>query len=110
MNPSSLPPAAPSVAPTLLQEDTERLRAAYDAFLAEYPLCYGYWKKYADAEARHGNTEHAVHVYERGVAATPYSADLWAHYAAYKKSLPGANPDEVRGWVANRGGVYASLL
>jgi len=23
---------------------------AFDAFLAHYPYCYGYWKKYADLE------------------------------------------------------------
>lgn len=79
-----------------MQADIERLRQAYDAFLAEYPLCYGYWKKYADAEARAQNPEGAAHVYERGVAATPYSADLWGHYAAFKKGLPDATPDDVR--------------
>ena len=75
----------------------EKVRAAYDAFLAEYPLCYGYWKKYADAELRHGSAEAAAAVYERGVVATPYSADLWGHYAAFKKGLPDANPEDVRG-------------
>ncbi|KAG2435879.1 hypothetical protein HXX76_007074 [Chlamydomonas incerta] len=86
-------------------EDAEKMRAAYDAFLAEYPLCYGYWKKYADAELRHGSAEAAAAVYERGVVATPYSADLWAHYAAFKKGLPEATPDDVRG-VYERGLAY----
>ncbi|VAH49228.1 unnamed protein product [Triticum turgidum subsp. durum] len=26
------------------------MRKVYDAFLAEFPLCFGYWKKYADHE------------------------------------------------------------
>jgi pre-mRNA-processing factor 39 len=68
----------------------------YDHFFVEYPLCYGYWKKFADCEARHSNAEAAIAIYERGVSATPYSADLWAHYAAYKKTVEGANADEVR--------------
>lgn len=78
------------------QDDIEKLRTAYDAFLAEYPLCYGYWKKYADAEARHQNSDMVGTVYERGVAATPYSAELWVHYAAFQKGLPDATHDDVR--------------
>ncbi|KXZ54454.1 hypothetical protein GPECTOR_4g1005 [Gonium pectorale] len=88
-------------------DDMEKVRAAYDAFLAEYPLCYGYWKKYADAEVRHQSTDMAAHVYERGVAATPYSADLWAHYAAFKKGLPDASPDDVRS-IYERGLAYVA--
>lgn len=78
------------------QDDLERLRAVYEPFLAAYPLCYGYWKKYADAENRHGNVEAALAVYERGVAATPYSMDLWVQFATYKKGN-GGTPEEIRG-------------
>lgn len=28
---------------------------AFNAFLARYPLCYGYWKKFADIERRAGH-------------------------------------------------------
>ena len=38
----------------------------------------------------------ATQVYERGVAATPYSADLWVNYAAFRKSQPGATAEELR--------------
>ncbi|GIL55195.1 hypothetical protein Vafri_10769 [Volvox africanus] len=86
-------------------DDIEKIRAAYDAFLAEYPLCYGYWKKYADAEVRHQDNDMAAHVYERGVAATPYSGDLWAHYAAFKKGLPDVAADDVRS-IYERGLAY----
>jgi pre-mRNA-processing factor 39 len=79
-----------------VQDDLERMRAVYEPFLAAYPLCYGYWKKYADAENRHGNVEAALAVYERGVAATPYSMDLWVQFATYKKAN-GGTPEEVRG-------------
>lgn len=37
------------------QNDIEAAREAYDAFLAHYPYCYGYWRKYADYEKRKGN-------------------------------------------------------
>ena len=79
-----------------LQGDIERVREVYDAFLAEFPLCYGYWKKYADAEARLGSLEHAAHVYERGVASIPYSIDLWGHYAMFKQNQ-GASHEEMQG-------------
>lgn len=37
------------------ENDIEAAREAYDAFLANYPYCYGYWRKYADYEKRKGN-------------------------------------------------------
>ena len=67
-----------------------------DAFLAEFPLCFGYWKKYAEAEARHGQLERAGHVYERGVAAVPYSVDMWAHYCTHRLNS-GAAQEEMEG-------------
>lgn len=32
------------------------------AFLGRYPLCYGYWKKFADLERRAGNNDKAAEV------------------------------------------------
>lgn len=81
--------------PTPPQDDLGRIRQAFDAFLAEYPLCYGYWKKYGDAERRHGDLQQAVAVFERGVAAVPYSAELWIHYAA-SLTASGSSADDVR--------------
>ena len=77
-----------------MQADIGRIRQVYDAFLAEYPLCYGYWKKYADAEAKYVSLEEASLVYDRGVAAVPYSVDLWGHYAMHKQKA-GAPVEEV---------------
>ncbi len=77
-----------------LQADITKIRQTYDAFLTEYPLCFGYWKKYADAEQRHASVEAAVHVFERGVAAVPYSADLWGQFAVFKQNS-GFNPGAV---------------
>uniref|UniRef100_A0A1Q3F362 Uncharacterized protein n=1 Tax=Culex tarsalis TaxID=7177 RepID=A0A1Q3F362_CULTA len=37
------------------ESDIEAAREAYDAFLAHYPYCYGYWRKYADYEKRKGS-------------------------------------------------------
>ncbi|CAK9216808.1 unnamed protein product [Sphagnum troendelagicum] len=74
---------------TALIQETEKLdnilkiQAAYDTFLAEFPLCYGYWKKYADHEARLGTPEKIVEVYERAVKAVTYSVDIWMHFCTY---------------------------
>lgn len=36
-------------------EKITRLESVYDSFLSKFPLCFGYWKKYADWElAAHG--------------------------------------------------------
>jgi pre-mRNA-processing factor 39 len=77
-----------------LQGDIARIREVYDSFLAQYPLCFGYWKKYADAEGRHASADAAAAVYERGVAAIPYSVDFWGHYAAFK-AASGAGQEAV---------------
>lgn len=80
-----------------LQDDVQHIRSAYDAFLAEFPLCYGYWKRYAEAERRHGSSEAAAAVLERGVAATPYSTELWVAYANLLLAAD-AETDAVRRW------------
>ncbi|KAL0973872.1 hypothetical protein UPYG_G00212260 [Umbra pygmaea] len=55
-------------------------RRALVAFLARYPLCYGYWKKFADLERRAGYTNKAQEVCVQGLRAIPLSVDLWIHY------------------------------
>lgn len=103
----------------ILQDDIQQLRKAYDAFLERYPLCYGYWKKYAEAEKRHAasssaatdlaaaaagsngssgsSVEAAAAVYQRAVAAVPHSAELWVAYAALLQGSD-APTDTVRRW------------
>jgi pre-mRNA-processing factor 39 len=63
-----------------VQDNILKIQAAYDTFLAEFPLCYGYWKKYADHEARLGTPEKIVEVNERVVKAVTYSVDIWMHF------------------------------
>ena len=79
----------------------------YDGFLAEFPLCYGYWKKYADAEQRHSSPEAAAAVFERGVAAVAHSVDLWNHYAACRQAA-GATQEEVRGCAVLQAPAFAT--
>ncbi|XXG44988.1 hypothetical protein AAC387_Pa02g0196 [Persea americana] len=99
---------------TALIQETEKLaednilktRKVYDAFLAEFPLCYGYWKKYADHEARLGTIEKVVEVYERSVQAVTYSVDIWLHYCMFAISTYG-DPDTVRSVPHMYGGRFA---
>ncbi|KAF8412047.1 hypothetical protein HHK36_004607 [Tetracentron sinense] len=72
-----------------------KIRKVYDAFLAEFPLCYGYWKKYADHEARLGSIDKVVEVYERAVEAVTYSVDIWLHYCMFAISTYG-DPDTIQ--------------
>ncbi|KAF5896030.1 pre-mRNA-processing factor 39-like isoform X2 [Clarias magur] len=55
-------------------------RQALSAFLARYPLCYGYWKKFADLERRAGYNTKAEEVCVQGLTAITLSVDLWIHY------------------------------
>ncbi|KAK6164416.1 hypothetical protein DH2020_001280 [Rehmannia glutinosa] len=89
---------------TALIEETERMsegnilkiRKVYDTFLAEFPLCYGYWKKYADHEARLSSMDKVAEVYERAVQGVTYSVDMWLHYCVFAIGTYG-DPSTIRG-------------
>eukprot|EP00742_Colponemidia_sp_Colp-10_P003316 GILJ01003530.1.p1 GENE.GILJ01003530.1~~GILJ01003530.1.p1 ORF type:complete len:613 (+),score=106.44 GILJ01003530.1:52-1890(+) len=59
------------------------LRRIYEAFLSEFPLCFGFWKKWADLELKEKNFDKVQEIYERGVQAVSKSVDLWAHYCTW---------------------------
>ncbi|KAL7686615.1 putative tetratricopeptide-like helical domain superfamily [Plasmopara halstedii] len=77
----------------------ELVEDTYDRFLAEFPLCFGYWNKYAQYEYRLASRtredglgtvvtieegkQKAREVYERGVAAVKYSVDMWMKYCEF---------------------------
>jgi pre-mRNA-processing factor 39 len=78
--------------------DIESVREAYDAFLSEFPLCYVYWKRYADHEAAAGSAnaqDKVSEVYERAVDAFPHSVDLWTYYCTHLVERS-ADPTHVR--------------
>jgi pre-mRNA-processing factor 39 len=81
-----------------VQDNILKIQAAYDTFLAEFPLCYGYWKKYADHEARLGTPEKIVEVNERAVKAVTYSVDIWMHFCTYAMEKFD-NPEKTRRYV-----------
>ena len=80
-----------------LQNDIGKAREVFDQFLARFPLCYGYWSQYANAEASFGDKAEAV--WERGVTATPYSTALWLAYIDSHQKGEGSSADSVRACV-----------
>eukprot|EP00262_Sarcandra_glabra_P008153 TRINITY_DN213_c0_g1_i7.p1 TRINITY_DN213_c0_g1~~TRINITY_DN213_c0_g1_i7.p1 ORF type:complete len:441 (+),score=89.28 TRINITY_DN213_c0_g1_i7:149-1324(+) len=77
------------------EDNILKIQKVYDAFLVEFPLCYGYWKKYADHETRLSGVDKVVEVYERAVQAVTYSVDIWLHYCVFAISTYG-DPDTIR--------------
>ncbi|XP_028252519.1 pre-mRNA-processing factor 39 isoform X2 [Parambassis ranga] len=73
------------------------VRKAFDVFFLRYPYCYGYWKKYADIEKKHGNIQVAEEVYRRGLQAIPLSVDLWLHYLTFIKENSDLTDPETEG-------------
>lgn len=73
------------------------VRKAFDVFFLRYPYCYGYWKKYADIEKKHGNVQVAEEVYRRGLQAIPLSVDLWLHYLTFIKENSDLTDPETEG-------------
>nr|DAD37614.1 TPA_asm: hypothetical protein HUJ06_008255 [Nelumbo nucifera] len=64
-------------------DDMGKISLVYDSFLSEYPLCYGYWKKYANHMARLNTIDKAVEVYERAVQSATYCVNLWVEYCSF---------------------------
>ncbi|RLN93671.1 hypothetical protein BBJ28_00003630 [Nothophytophthora sp. Chile5] len=77
----------------------ETVEATYERFLVEFPLCFGYWNKYAQYEYSLGSKltadgsgtiaepeaaqKKAREVYERGVQAVRHSVDMWMKYCEF---------------------------
>jgi hypothetical protein len=59
--------------------DVAALRNGYEGLLKEFPLCYGYWEKYARLEGRETGKEAQAGIFDRGVAAVQ-CVELWNMY------------------------------
>ncbi|EIE80182.1 hypothetical protein RO3G_04887 [Rhizopus delemar RA 99-880] len=75
---------AAEITPTSPPENITNLELVYDHFLAKFPLCFGYWKKYADWEGIVHGDQGAERTFERGVTAIHNSIDLWNQYIDFK--------------------------
>lgn len=58
----------------------KQIERAFSSFLALYPYCYGYWKKYADQMKKLVSPEACNEIFEEGVKAIPLSVDLWTYF------------------------------
>merc|ERR1712013_45526 len=67
--------------------------AVFRCFLRYYPYCYGYWKKFADIEKKHGNHDRAEQVFRNGVNAISISIDLWVAYINFTVQQKKDQPD-----------------
>lgn len=58
-------------------------RRALEAFLIRYPLCYGYWKKFADLERRAGYNNKAEEVKQERFLSSVFQL-MTLHYCVIK--------------------------
>ena len=78
-----------------MQDDIERICLVYDSFLSEFPLCHGYWRRYADHKIRLSSVGEVVEVFERAVRSATYSVSVWVDYCTFSMVVF-EDPDDVR--------------
>ncbi|XVF25527.1 hypothetical protein REPUB_Repub13aG0220300 [Reevesia pubescens] len=71
----------------LFNDEIEKICLVYDSFLSEFPLCYGYWRKYAGHMIRLCTIDKAVDVFERAVQSATYSVNVWVDYCGFAISV-----------------------
>lgn len=79
----------------LLQDNVEKIRLVYDSFLSEFPLCHGYWRRYADHKMRLCAVDEVVEVFERAVQSATYSVAVWVDYCNFSV-LTFEDPSDIR--------------
>ncbi|CAB5325350.1 unnamed protein product [Rhizophagus irregularis] len=89
-------------------ENITNMREVFDQFLAKFPLCFGYWKKYADFELTIQGPTEAEKIYERGVVAIANSVDLWTQYCGFKIEHYSDDLEAIRG-LFERGAANVGL-
>ncbi|XP_020681278.1 uncharacterized protein LOC110098711 isoform X2 [Dendrobium catenatum] len=76
-------------------DDIQKICFVYDSFLSEFPLCYGYWTRYAGHKARICTLNEVDELYERAVKIASYSVHLWLSYCNFAISSF-EDPSDVR--------------
>lgn len=71
----------------LFHDEIEKICLVYDSFLSEFPLCYGYWRKYADHMTRLCVIDEAVEVFERAVQSATFCVGVWVDYCGFAISV-----------------------
>ncbi|KAG0342409.1 hypothetical protein BG004_005683 [Podila humilis] len=86
----------------------ENVRAIYDRFLDQFPLCFGYWKKYSDIEFMNRGVEAAIEIFERGVNSITNSVDLWVQYCTFVMDRKPEDSDQIE-QLFERGAKHVGL-
>ncbi|PRQ29351.1 putative tetratricopeptide-like helical domain-containing protein [Rosa chinensis] len=76
-------------------DDVEKICSVYDSFLAEFPLCHGYWRRYAEHKMRLCSIDKVVEVFERALQAATYCVPLWVDYCVFSMSFF-EDPSDIR--------------
>ncbi|KAL5577132.1 hypothetical protein UlMin_018831 [Ulmus minor] len=67
-------------------DNMEKICLVYDSFLSEFPLCHGYWRRYADHHRRLCGPDKVIEIFERAVQSVTYSVSLWVDYCNFSIS------------------------
>ncbi|KAL0534940.1 hypothetical protein IC582_029244 [Cucumis melo] len=73
----------------------EKISLVYDSFLSEFPLCHGYWRKYAAHKTRLCSADRVVDVFEQAVQSATYSVGIWVDYCSFSISAF-EDPSDIR--------------
>ncbi|RYR16744.1 hypothetical protein Ahy_B03g061652 isoform B [Arachis hypogaea] len=76
-------------------DDMEKICLTYENFLSNFPLCFGYWRKYAAHMARLSTADKVLEVFEKAVLAATYSVGMWVDYCSFSMSAF-EDPSDVR--------------
>ncbi|KAH1236900.1 Pre-mRNA-processing factor 39 [Glycine max] len=79
----------------LYPDDAEKICLVYNHFLSKFPLCHGYWRKYAAHMTRLCTTDKVVEVFEKAVLAATYSVGMWVDYCSFGMSAF-EDPSDIR--------------
>ncbi|XP_058196087.1 pre-mRNA-processing factor 39-2 isoform X3 [Rhododendron vialii] len=64
-------------------DDIEKICLVYDSFLSEFPLCHGYWRKFAAHRAHLCTIDKVVETFERAVRCATYCVGVWVEYCSF---------------------------
>ncbi|XP_030480447.2 pre-mRNA-processing factor 39-2 isoform X1 [Cannabis sativa] len=76
-------------------DNIEKICLVYDSFLSEFPLCHGYWRRYAGHKARLCDVGEVVEVFERALQLATYSVGVWVDYCNFSM-LAFEDPSDIR--------------
>ncbi|RDX60122.1 prp39, partial [Mucuna pruriens] len=79
----------------LYPDDVEKICLVYNHFLSKFPLCHGYWRKYAAHMTCLCTTDKVVEVFEKAVLAATYSVGMWVDYCSFGMSAF-EDPSDIR--------------